>query len=415
MPVADDPRCGPYVRALVRSRWQGAGAEPRAIERFAAAASGAVVFAAVHHGNFPSLEYMAHALAAAGRRVVALYLQGEPPAHTYAAVVACDGSLARFAEVLAALPAGPLYLQAHGRWSFLGQLAAAANPGLRVIQELWDWMDAFVEPEHEQAFVDDGVFSFEEIAMMRISEAWVRTRAAGFVHKHGGEQLDAVVADATVPEVRIVPCPPRTWARPPVPRRAGPWRLVHAGQIKSSSSSVRVFGDLHVLPTIRTLTGQGLHVTAYASALAGALHDALPEYADEAARNPLFVLEPRASIERLVVALHGAHDFGLLLYPFPAELVVGRLHLQTALASKLFAYIAAGLPVLVSPELGFMAELVERHGIGLVVPGPELATLAARLDRVDHDELRAAVARAQPEFCMERYLPDVLRLVDGSP
>ena len=334
---------------------------------------------------------------------------------TYADVIACEGSLARFAEALAALPAGPIYLQAHGRWSFLGQLAAAANPGLRVIQEVWDWMDAFVEPEHEQAFVDDGVFEVEEIAMMRLSEAWVRTRSAGFVHKHGGDALDAVVADATVPEVRIVPCPPRAWSRTPVPRGAGPWRLVHAGQIKPSSSSRRVFGDLHVLPTIRTLTSQGLHVTAYTSALPGSLRDALPEYCDEAARNPMFALEPRASIERLIAALHGAHDFGILLYPFPDDLVVGRRHLQTALASKLFAYVAAGLPVLVSPELGYMAELVRAHGIGLVVPSAELATLAARLHDTDHDALRAAVARAQPEFCIERHLPDVLRLVAGSP
>lgn len=415
MPVADDPRCGAYVRALVRSRWQGAGEEPRAVERFARAATDAVVFAAVHHGNFPSLEYMAYALAAAGRRVVAVYLQGEAPAHTYAEAVTCDGSLARFAEVLAALPPGPIYLQAHGRWSFLGQLAAAANPGLRVIQELWDWMDAFVEPAHEQAFVDDGVYTAAEIAMMRISEAWVRTRAAGFVHKHGGAALDVVVADATVPEVRIVPCPPRAWARPPVPRREGPWRLVHAGQIKASSSSRRVFGDLHVLPTIRALTAQGLLVTAYASALPGALREALPEYADEAAGNPRFTLQPRAPIEQLVAALHGAHDFGLLLYPFPDDLVVGRRHLQTALASKLFAYVAAGLPVLVSPELGYMAELVRNHGIGLVVPGSELHSLAARLDDTDHDALRAAVARVQPEFCIERHLPDVLRLVAPSP
>jgi len=415
MPVADDPRCAAFVRDLVCARWRDAGADPRAVARFATAAVGAVVFVAVHHGNFPSIEYMAHALASAGRRAVAVYLQGEPPTETFAATIACDGSLARLADVLAALPGDTIYLQAHGRWSFLGQLAVAIRPDLRVVQELWDWMDAFVEPQHERAFVDDGVFAAEEIAMMRISEAWVRTRAAGFVHKHGGVALDAVVADARVPEVRIVPCPPRAWARPPVPSCAGPWRLVHAGQIKPSSSSRRVFGDLHVLPTIRTLTGQGLRVTAYAAAHAGALDTTLHEYVDAAAGDPGFRIEPRLPARRLVAALHGSHDYGILLYPFDDDLVVGRRHLQTALASKLLVYVAAGLPVLVSPELGYMAELVRAHGIGLVVGRGELASLAERLDEVDHAALCRAVARVQPELCIERHLPDVLRLVDGPP
>jgi hypothetical protein len=103
------------------------------------------------------------------------------------------------------------------------------------------------------------------------------------------------------------------------------------------------------------------------------------------------------------------------LYPFPAELVVGRRHLQTALASKLFAYVTAGLPVLVSPELEFMASLVRERGIGLVVPAAEIASLAERLDAVDHAALCDAVARAQPELCIERHLPDVLRLLGGDP
>ncbi|HET6584978.1 MAG TPA: hypothetical protein VFG69_16090, partial [Nannocystaceae bacterium] len=112
-----------------------------------------------------------------------------------------------------------------------------------------------------------------------------------------------------------------------------------------------------------------------------------------------------------VEALHGHFDYGLLLYPFDDDLVVGRRHLQTALASKLFAYVAAGLPVLVSPELGYMAALVREHGIGLVVAKSELSTLGPRLASVDYAALCAAVTRAQPEFCIEHHLDGVLSLI----
>ena len=145
------------------------------------------------------------------------------------------------------------------------------------------------------------------------------------------------------------------------------------------------------------------------------MHDALGEYVDAAANDPRFRLEPRLPVARLVDALHGRYHYGILLYPFDDDLVVGRRHLQTALASKLFAYVAAGLPVLVSPELGYMAELVRTHGIGLVVERDDIPTLAERLDDTDHAALCAAVACAQPEFCIERHLPDVLHLVTDTP
>jgi len=377
----------------------------------------ALVFVAVHHGNFPSLEYLAHALRAEGRQVLAIYLHGQPPAGTFDDAVSCGGSLAVLAAVLRALPSRTIHLQAHGRWSWLSQLVVAVHPRLRVVQELWDWMDAFVDPAHEDAFVQDGVFAEPEIAAMRVSEAWVRTATAGFVHKHGGPALDAVVADKTVPEVRIFPGPPRAWMRTPVPSDGPPWRLVHAGQVKPSTSSRRVFGDLHVLPLVRALTEQGLEVTAYASALGPGLspEDALGEYAAHARVDARFRLESRIPVAELVDTLHGRHHFGMLLYPFDADLVVGRRHLQTALASKLFAYVAAGLPVLVSPELVYMAELVRTHGIGLVVPRDEIPALASRLAGVDHAVLCEAVARAQDVFCIERALPDLLRLWSGEP
>jgi hypothetical protein len=413
MPVTDDPRSAAFVRALLVERWQPAP-DADAVAALAAAADGAIVLVAVHHGNFPSLEYMAAALKDSGRRVVAIYLHGAPPADTFSAAVSCDGSLARLAAYVEAVPGRTIYVQAHARWSWLGQLVAAVRPDVRVIQEVWDWMDAFVEPRHEAAVVQDGLFTAAELATMRISEAWIRTQSGGFVHKHGGAALDTVVADARVPEVRILPCPPRAWMRAPDPPPS-PWRLVHAGQIKPSTSSRRMFGDLHVRPLFASLCEQGLEVTAYTAAMAGSLDAVLGEYTELAREQPRFHIEPRLPIASLVAAMHGRHHFGILLYPFDDDLVVGKRHLQTALASKLFAYVAAGLPILVSPELEFMAELVRSHGIGLVVPRRDLAALAHRLEDIDYPALCAAVARAQPSLCIETQLPDVLRLVDGAP
>lgn len=396
-----------FLRELLGQRGEPAPLAEDEIARFVALAAEpeTIVFVAVHHGNFPSLEYLAEVLRDRGRPAVAMYLQGDAPAGRFDRVLGCGGSFATLADVLARLPARAIYLQAHGRWAFLSSLVALVHPGLRVVQELWDWMDAFVPVERAHAFVEAGVFGAAELATIRDAEHWARTHTAAFVHKHGGAVLDEVVADARVPELRIFPCPPRAWMRPPAPRRDGRWRCVHSGQLKPSTSSRAAFGDLHYLPMIELLTRQSIAVTAYGGA--GAADD---EYVH--ADIDGFTYHPRIEVRALVDALHGAHDFGLLLYRFDDDLAVGRRHLQTALASKLFVYLAAGLPVLVSPELEFMAELVRTHGIGLVVAREELPRLGERLAACDYAGLQAAVARAQRGFCAEHTCDDVLALLE---
>lgn len=405
--LADTAASTRFLGALLEQRSAPAVLDPASVEQVVALASDprAIVFVAVHHGNFPTLEYFAEVLRERGRTVVAIYLQGGVPPGVFDAVLSCEGSLTSLGELLARLPSRAVYLQAHGRWAFLSRWIDAVHPGLRVVQEVWDWMDAFVEPAREAMFVDAGVFGADELATIRSAERWARQHTAAFVHKHGGAALDSVVADRSVPELRIIPSPPRAWMRAPMPRAAGPWRFVHTGQLKPSTSSRAAFGDLHYLPMIQRLTAQGCEVTAFGGA--GGSSD---EYVTAAI--PGFTFHPRVEVSRLVGALHGSYDFGLLLYEFDDDLAVGRRHLQTALASKLFVYVAAGLPILVSPELEFMATLVREHGLGLVVQRDEVPMLATRLGAVDYAALQASVARAQQTFAAEHAVDDVLLLLD---
>lgn len=406
--LADGAASARFLGALLEQRGGPGQLAPETIERVVAHASDprAVVFVAVHHGNFPTLEYFADVLRQRGLEAVAIYLQGSVPPGAFDVALSCDGSLTDLAQVLARLPARAIYLQAHGRWAFLSRWIDAIHPGLRVVQEVWDWMDAFVDPARASTFIEAGVFGEDELATIRAAEQWARQRTAAFVHKHGGPRLDDVVADRRVPELRIFPGPPAAWMRAPQPRTAGPWRLVHTGQLKPSTSSRAAFGDLHYLPMIHRLTQQGCAVAAYGGA--GGSND---EYVAAARRIPRFAFHPRVEVSALVGALHGQHDFGLLLYDFDDDLAVGRRHLQTALASKLFVYLAAGLPVLVSPQLEMMAALVREHGIGLVVERDEVAAIVPKLMTCDYAALQAAVVRAQRTFAAEHAVDDVLALL----
>jgi hypothetical protein len=77
-------------------------------------------------------------------------------------------------------------------------------------------------------------------------------------------------------------------------------------------------------------------------------------------------------------------------------------------------YWAAGLPVLVSDELEYMATLVRQTGAGLVVSRSELSGLAERLREVDYQALQARVVEAQARYHIERFLPAVTGLLTRS-
>jgi hypothetical protein len=415
LPALADPACRDFLLDLLQQRWQLDAADMAAIDALAQRVRGddLVICAAVHHGNFPSLEYLAHGLAASGHRTLGVYLLTPPPPATFSDSYGCGGSLGRFAYLMQRLGRGPVYLQAHARWCFLGQLIEAVAPGLTVTQEVYDWMELFVERGHEAPFIAAGWASAPEIALMRNAEAHVRRAPGGFVFKGSRAVLDQAFGPAPGPSLEIAPCPPRAWQQPPLPPPPGPLRLVHAGQLKGAATSRAVFGDLHYLPVIRALTDQGCEVTAYGSAAPDAETFARQwaDYRDEAARNPRFVLHPHQPVRTLIQDLPGRFHYGLCAYRFDQDLAVGKRHLDSALASKLFTYLAAGLPVLVSRQLGTMSALVEQHGCGVVLEAGDLERLPARLQGVDHQALREGVVRAQRHFHFERFLPPLIAAV----
>jgi hypothetical protein len=411
------------VQQLLARYWS---VTPEALERVVefserlteASRSGqAVLFVGVHRENFPTLSYLVHGLRAQGVRAFGVYLMtrvDEAVPEPFEDCTSCCGSLGVLSEILLRAPNVAVYLQAHATRVFLSQLVHALRPELRVFQEVYDWMDAFVDPEHEAVFEEERVFSRPEIEVMRASERYVRTRTSGFIYKDGGSPLAQLLAESTVPSVQLMPCPPKSFQREPRPAPPGPPRLAHAGGLRSAGTS-RAFADLYVVPLYRDLLAQGCDVTVFPSAVGpNGFEAAFGDYRRLALEHPHAHLQEHLELRELIAALHGQFHYGILLYHFNPDLIVGQRHLRGALASKLFVYWAAGLPVLVSAELEYMATLVRETGAGLVVERHELATLGERLASVDYAAMQTRVVEAQQRYHIEKFLPAVTRLLSSS-
>jgi hypothetical protein len=377
----------------------------------------AVLFIGVHRENFPTLSYLVHGLRERGVRAFGVYLMtrvDEALPEPFEDCTSCGGSSGVLSEILLRAPNVAVYLQAHATRVFLSQLVHALRPELRVFQEVYDWMDAFVDPEHEAAFEAEHVFSRPEIEVMRASELYVRTRTSGFIYKDGGSPLGQLLAESTVPSVQLMPCPPKSFQLEPRPAPPGPLRLAHAGGLRSAGTS-RAFADLYVVPLYLDLLSQGCDVTVFPSAVGpNGFEAAFGDYRRLALEHPRAHLREHLELRELISALHGQFHYGILLYHFNPDLIVGRRHLHGALASKLFVYWAAGIPVLVSAELEYMATLVRETGAGMVVERRELSTLAERLANVDYVALQARVVAAQQRYHIEKFLPAVTELLSSS-
>ncbi len=364
------------------------------------------MFVAVNRGNFPSIEYIASNISDGGRyRTYGIYLGSLPAKNIYHAVFHCDGRLADLEAIVSQLPPLPLYLQAHGRWLFLFRKIKALNSGLQIVHEVYDWMESFIGDPRQ--FVDAGMFDERQIDAIIEDEAYTRRHSDLLIYKDSGAWIEKKLLEADASCMKLYPCPQLKWMKKPK-RHAGEGalRLVYAGQVMNKQAPRAVFGDLDYLGLIRELTQQGAEITVFNSVFSSRelCQDLFSDYHLEMQNNSRFIFREGIEMPGIIYALHGEYDYGLIMFDFERDIAVGKVHLRQTMASKLFTYLAAGLPVIVSEELAYMADFVRANGIGIVVGKNDRSNLVDLLKETDPGQFIDNICTAQQEYCIERFV-----------
>ncbi|HEY0710304.1 MAG TPA: hypothetical protein VGG33_26080, partial [Polyangia bacterium] len=195
---------------------------------------------------------------------------------------------------------------------------------------------------------------------------------------------------------------------PPQGRR--PWRLVHVGGLPPKAPDGAIIGQ-GFLPAIERLAAQGAAIDFLHDPHRDfAKQDGAPEVLARAEHIPRFRIEPGLPPDRLASRLC-SYDFGLLLnWMPPGWLKAPEEQRRYAVATKIFTYFEAGLPVLVNEELETMARLVRDHGLGVVVKSDDIPDLLPRLAQIDVVALRANVRRYNQLHNMDREIHHLDRL-----
>ncbi len=103
------------------------------------------------------------------------------------------------------------------------------------------------------------------------------------------------------------------------------------------------------------------------------------------------------------------YDFGVILFHLDlATLRVRPEKLALQTANKFFAFIEAGLPILVSAEMEYMARIVEENGIGLAIATAELESTPERARALDWEKTADNVRDYAERHSMERHIHDLI-------
>lgn len=365
-----------------------------------------LVFIAVNRGNFPSIEYIASTIKDMGQhRTYGIYLKSQPATNVYHALFHCGESLVDLDAIVSQLPPVHLYLQAHGRWVHLLRRIRELNSGLKVAHEVYDWMESFIGDSRQ--FIASGMFDERQIDSIIEDEAYTRQYSDLLIYKDNGTWIKEKLVEANASSMKLYPCPPLRWMEEPKRHDGGgSLRLVYAGQVMNKQAPRAVFGDLDYLGLIGELTQQGAEITVFNSVFSSRelCRDLFSDYHLEMQNNPRFAFHEGIEMPGIIRALHGKYDYGLVLFDFDQDIAVGKTHLRETMASKLFTYLAAGLPVIVSEEFTYMADFVRENGIGIVIGKDDRPNLVNQLEGIDPHQFVDNIRISQEKYCIERFV-----------
>jgi hypothetical protein len=172
-----------------------------------------------------------------------------------------------------------------------------------------------------------------------------------------------------------------------------------------------LFGDGQMVSTAKLILEQGVPLDVYNNPLHAPLATYPYRYREhlELAQRFAHYRFGMGALPRDVGTMLRDYDLGLMVYDYQG-LVLGEDHFRLLIPAKVFMYLEAGLPLLVSRRAQATAQFAEEHGFGVGVSDEQLRELPAFLRGLDLPALRRGALKAREVFSMDRQIPRLIEL-----
>lgn len=190
-------------------------------------------------------------------------------------------------------------------------------------------------------------------------------------------------------------------------------RIVFAGTLSPSYYPEGPFGDVKMLELIQIVIDQGLEFNVYINpyqkkTVKGVFWD----YEYLAEKDSKFIIRDGIGPECLPNEIC-TMDYGCLFYKFPKEFTVKNEHISNIIPTKFFSYIEAGIPIIVCEEFTALVNIVEEHGLGVVVTQDDLFQLSSVIERFDYAMLSGNVQKYRELFSMDNKIDKLIQFYNS--
>ncbi len=176
--------------------------------------------------------------------------------------------------------------------------------------------------------------------------------------------------------------------------------LVYAGGVAGSHRNPAQYGNIQFHGLIKTLTEQKLHFHIYPSP--SNIRADYEEYENLGEQNPYFHFHEPIAQQKLSKELSKYH-FGLLPF-FKSLSEQSDLKLKYATTLKLFNYLEAGIPVIVSEDIIFQNKILNRYEVAINVNIESIKTVSEKIEKSNYSSLLLNVSEGRKKLSLQNNI-----------
>jgi len=186
---------------------------------------------------------------------------------------------------------------------------------------------------------------------------------------------------------------------------AGDIHIVYAGGVAGSHRDKAHYGSIQFHELIKVLDVQHVHFHIYPSP--SNIRADYDEYEQLAKTTEYFHFHSPVSQEAIAAELNKYH-FGILPF-FSTDSNQSKEKYKYATSLKLFNYIEAGIPILVSEDLVYQSWIVSRYDAGIIIGQEDLSGIRKVILRQDYRKMVADLIKRREEISLKVHVPRLLK------
>jgi hypothetical protein len=186
--------------------------------------------------------------------------------------------------------------------------------------------------------------------------------------------------------------------------------IVYAGGVAGSHRNPKQYGSIMFHPLIKTLSDQQIHFHIYPSP--SNVRQDYEEYEKLALNSEYFHFHSSVAQQDLAKEM-SRYDWGILPF-FAGQSEQSADKFKYATTLKLFNFLEAGLPVIVSKDIIYQSWLIERYGCGISVEMSELSRLKSRLEVFTREDSAKNVLQVRERLSLKKNTDRLLDFYSKS-